>query len=50
MESYGKHNHIHVNKKTYEILKDKYLFTKRKTLEIPGKGKMQTYFLKDRRK
>ena len=49
MESYGKHNQIHVNERTYEILKDKYLFKKRKALEMPGKGKMQTYFLKNRR-
>ena len=45
MEAYGKHDHIHVNGTTYDILKDKYLFEKRKELDIPGKGKMQTYFL-----
>ena len=46
MEVYGKHDQIHVNSPTYNILKDKYLFEKRKELDIPGKGKMQTYFLK----
>ena len=45
MEAYGKHDHIHVNESTYNILKDKYLFEKRKEIDIPGKGKMQTYFL-----
>ena len=49
METYGKPDHIHVNITTYNILKDKYLFEKRKELDIPGKGKMQTYFLKGRR-
>jgi len=45
MEAYGKHNHIHVSEKSYKILKDMYLFKKRKPLDIPGKGKMQTYFI-----
>ena len=45
MEAYGKHDRIHVNDTTYNILKDKYLFEKREKLDIPGKGKMQTYFL-----
>ena len=49
MEAYGKHNHIQVSEKTYKILNDMYLFKKRKVLDIPGKGKMQTYFLEGRR-
>ena len=50
MEVYGKHNHIHVSENTYKILKDIYLFKKQKPLDIPGKGKMQTYFLEGRKK
>ena len=49
METYGKHNHIHVYENTYYMLKDLYVFEKRKVLNIPGKGKMQTYFLTGRK-
>ena len=49
METYGKHDHIHVNENTYNMLKDLYVFEKRKVLNIPGKGKMQTYFLTGRK-
>jgi len=49
MEAYGKENHIHVNETTYNILQKMYHFEKRKILNIPGKGKMQTYFLISRK-
>ena len=46
METYGLKNKIHVNDKTYKILKNIYQFEKRDKIDIPGKGMMQTYFLK----
>ena len=45
MESFGSNDKIHISKSTYSQLKDNYSFTKRDEIEIPGKGKMQTYFL-----
>ena len=45
MESFGSNDKIHISKSTYSQLKDNYSFTKRDLIEIPGKGKMQTYFL-----
>ena len=49
METYGEESHIHVNETTYKLLQDMFHFKKRKLLNIPGKGKMQTYFLTGRR-
>jgi len=48
MENYGEESNIHVNETTYELLQDAYQFKKRELLNIPGKGKMQTYFLTGR--
>ena len=47
MESFGKNNHIHVSNNTYKVIKQFFTFNKRECLRIPGKGKMQTYFLID---
>ena len=49
MESFGSNDKIHISKSTYSQLKDNYSFTKRDLIEIPGKGKMQTYFLNSRK-
>jgi len=49
MESFGSNDKIHISKSTYSQLKDNYSFTKRDLIEIPGKGQMQTYFLKARK-
>ena len=49
MEAYGAENLIHVNETTYELLNNMYKFKKRELLNIPGKGKMQTYFLTGRK-
>ena len=49
METYGKHDQIQVSETTYNDLKDIYKFKKRAAIDIPGKGKMQTYFLIDRK-
>ncbi len=48
MESYGINGRIHIAEETYKILKDLYKFKKCKIQEIPGKGKMQTYYLTGR--
>ena len=49
MESHGIPEKIHVSASTYERLKDKYQFEKRGVIDVKGKGKMTTYFLKDRK-
>ena len=46
MESHSINGQIQVSKKTYEIIKGKFTFEDRGFIEIKGKGKMQTYFLK----
>ncbi len=46
MESHGIAGEIQVTEETYEILKDKFIFEERGFIEIKGKGKMKTYFLK----
>ena len=45
MEVFGLPNRIHISKSTYNIIKKDYNFIKRKLIQIPGKGKMQTYLL-----
>ncbi|MDX2256048.1 MAG: adenylate/guanylate cyclase domain-containing protein [Pseudanabaenaceae cyanobacterium bins.39] len=46
MESYGLPNHIQVTEETYQILKNQYMFEQRGTIQIKGKGAMNTYWLK----
>ncbi|MEW6496828.1 MAG: adenylate/guanylate cyclase domain-containing protein [Cyanobacteriota bacterium] len=45
MESSGQPGSIQVTEATYERLKDKYVFLKRGTIEVKGKGEMKTYWL-----
>jgi len=45
METFGSNSKIHVSSSTYLHLKDYYNFTKRDEINVPGKGRMQTYFL-----
>jgi PAS domain S-box-containing protein len=45
MESHGLPGQIQVTSATYERLQDKYLLESRGTIEVKGKGKMNTYFL-----
>jgi class 3 adenylate cyclase len=45
MESSGQPNRIHVSESTYELLNDRYAFGDPQTMDIKGKGSMQTYFL-----
>ncbi|NER47479.1 MAG: response regulator [Symploca sp. SIO1A3] len=46
MESHGIPGYTQVTSVTYELLKDQYLFDKRGSIEIKGKGQMTTYLLK----
>ncbi|NJK77482.1 MAG: adenylate/guanylate cyclase domain-containing protein [Microcoleus sp. SU_5_6] len=48
MESHGKPGCIQVTSETYQILQDKFLFDNRGIIEVKGKGKMNTYWLKRR--
>ena len=45
MESQGIAGSIQVSDATYQILKDKYQFGSKRTIEIKGKGEMTTYLL-----
>ena len=49
MESHGVGQYIQVTEATYERLKDKYVFEKRGTILVKGKGDMVTYFLVGRK-
>jgi adenylate cyclase len=48
MESHGQPGYIQVTDVTYELLKDEYILESRGTIEVKGRGKMQTYWLLDR--
>jgi PAS domain S-box-containing protein len=48
MESHGIPGYIQVTDATYQRLKHKYLFEKREEINVKGKGKMTTYFLKSK--
>ena len=45
MESHGVPNSIQVTTSTYQLLKDKYIFQPRGTIQVKGRGEMSTYFL-----
>jgi len=45
MESNSKPMHLNVSETTYNILKEKFVFTKRDSIEVKGKGDMTMYFL-----
>lgn len=47
MESSGEPGKIQVTEITYNLLKDKYTFTKRGLINVKGKGEMITYWLED---
>jgi class 3 adenylate cyclase len=48
MELHGLPGQIQVTASTYELLKDKYVFQPRGTIEVKGKGEMVTYLLTGR--
>jgi guanylate cyclase len=45
MESYGIPGRIHVSSATYELIKDEFVCEPRGTIEVKGKGEMQTWFV-----
>ncbi|MBL1175745.1 MAG: PAS domain S-box protein [Pantanalinema sp. GBBB05] len=49
MESHGIAGGIQVTESTYQLLKDQYRFEERGSIQVKGRGEMQTYFLLDRR-
>ncbi len=46
MESNSEPMRINVSEATYSILKDKFNFIERNTIEVKGKGSMKMYFLR----
>jgi len=48
METYGLPNQIHVSDATFELLKNKYQLEPREEIDVAGKGKMKTFWLKGR--
>jgi class 3 adenylate cyclase len=48
MESHGSPGRIHVSQSAYEVLKGRFLFEPRGTIQVKGKGEMETYFLNGR--
>ncbi len=49
MESHGIADEIQVTETTYSVLQDQYIFEKRGTIPIKGKGEMTTYLLKGKK-
>jgi class 3 adenylate cyclase len=49
MESQGISGCIQVSERTYQYLKDKFIITPRGTIQIKGKGKIQTYLLEGKK-
>ena len=49
MESHGIAGRIQVTASTYDRLHDKYVFEERGTIDVKGKGKMVTYWLKGKK-
>jgi class 3 adenylate cyclase len=46
MESHGIPDEIHVTEETYGLLMDRFTFEERGEIEVKGKGRMRTYFLR----
>ena len=45
MESQGTPGEIQITRATYELLKDEFVCTRRGTIEVKGKGPMETWYL-----
>jgi len=48
METHGLPNQIHVSDTTFELLKSQYRLEPREEIDVSGKGKMKTFWLKGR--
>ncbi len=48
MESHGAPGEIHVTESTYGLLRDRFTFVERGSIDVKGKGAMRTYFLEGR--
>ena len=46
MESHGKSGYVHISKDTYELVKSQFSFEEPRSIEVKGKGLMETYLLK----
>ncbi len=49
MESHGQVGRVHVSKQVYSRLQEKYNLEARGEIEVKGKGKMETWFLNDKK-
>jgi class 3 adenylate cyclase len=49
MQTQGTPGRIQVTRSTYELLKDEFVLEPRGTIEIKGKGDMETWYLNGRR-
>jgi guanylate cyclase len=45
MESHGTPGEIQITRETYELLKDEFVCTRRGTIQVKGKGEMETWYL-----
>jgi class 3 adenylate cyclase len=48
MESHGVAGKIQVTERTYAVLRDRYAFVERGTIDVKGRGPMRTWFLEGR--
>ena len=48
MESQGKPGMVQITRATYELIKDEFVCVPRGTLDVKGRGEMETWFLKGR--
>ena len=49
MQTHGTPGRIQVTRATYELLKDEFVLESRGTIEVRGKGEMETWYLVGRR-
>jgi adenylate cyclase len=49
MESHGTPGEIQITHATYELLKDEFVCRLRGTIEVKGKGRMETWYLQGTR-
>ena len=45
MESHGTPGEIQITRATYELLKDEFVCRRRGTIDVKGKGEMETWYL-----